>query len=453
MSNQQTLATSFFANKGQVDQFGYKIILRKRTNKSATETGFATYVRHFRLYESLFSKFMYVEGLIVDGGGMVQRLGIQPGDIMEIDIYKDPSDEKEIKISKEFIIEQLGGQDRSDGQKSTRYTFRAVSNIGYQGLKNKVKKVFAHKGSEIVKEIASTYLQVEPGSLQANNITDTFGEINYIASSVTPFEAIEHIAVQSIAKDNPNDTNFFFYETRDGVYFKSLEKIIQSANAFPYIFAVLKNRDDQTASKDYFRIKEFIHHNSIDQRKNVANGLLKNKTVVFNPISRTVDETIFNLKEEYKDIIQLGPHLLMDNEEIDNYVDEDNRFTDEEQSLFVRCSDESYDKPQDYISSARPVRQAQKLLMNQTVMTITLYGNPRIKPGDIIELDVNQAAGDSSQEKDFVLSGKFIVGSCVHSITDLNSYVTICDIFKDGYERSITDYRRDINSHFVKPRA
>ena len=180
---------------------------------------------------------------------------------------------------------------------------------------------------------------------------------------------------------------------------------------------------------------------------------MKNKTLTFNFISRRVDEQVFNLKEEYKDIIQLGPHLLMDEEEIDNYVGDDKRFTDEEQSVFIRCSDEAYDRTQDFIGSARSVRDAQKSLMNQTVMTVTLHGNPKIRPGDIIDVTINQASGQDRVEKDFVLSGRFLVGSCAHSVTDVQSYITICDLFKDGYERSIADYRRDINSHFVKPRA
>lgn len=449
--SENSLATSFFLHKGKVNQFGYKIIFKKRTNKSSTETGFATYVRHFRLYESLFSKFMYVEGLIVDGGGMVQRLGIQPGDIMEIDIYKDPSDPLDLKISKEFVIEQLGGEDRSEGQKSTRYTFRAVSKVGYEGLKNKVKKSFRKTSTDIVKSIAIDYLRVEPGKVKT--FTDTFGEVNYIAPSISPLEAIEHIASHSISKTNQNDTTFFFYETRDGVYFQSLENIVKTANAYPYIFSVNKNRDDQSVSNDYFRVQEFTHHNTVDQRKNVVNGLLKNKTVVFNPIERTVNETIFNLKEEFKDIIQLGPNLFMDEEEIDNYVGDEERFTDEEQSVFVRCSNESYDQPQDYISSARPVRQAQRFLMNQTVLTVTIHGNPRLKPGDIIDLNINQSSAEPRQEKDLILCGKFLVGSCVHSITDAEKYITICDLFKDGYERSVAEYRKDLNSHFVRPRA
>lgn len=447
--SQAGLALSFFSNKGQVNQFGYKVVLRKRTNKSSTEAGMATYIRHFRLYESIMTKFMYVEGLIVDGGGMIQRFGFQPGDLLEVQIYKDESDSEEIKITKEFVIEQLGGQRRDEGQKSTQYTFRAVSKVGFNGLRHKIKKAYANKASQVAKSIASEYLMVPPNELK--DFTETFGELNYIAPSVSPLEALQHVCLQSISQENPNHTSFFFYETRDGVYFRSLDKIIQSANGFQYILNADKNRSENAAN-DYFRIQELVHHESVDQREKLMQGGLKNKTITFNPISRTIDETIFNLKEEFKDIIKLGDHLLIDEEELDLYVGED-RVTDEEPSVFVRCSNESYDQPQDFISSARSVRTAQASLMNQTPITVTLLGNPRLKAGDIVELNIIQASGEEKGEKDFVLSGKFLVASCVHSVTDIENYVTICDLFKDSYERSITEYRRDLNSHFVKPRA
>lgn len=446
---QAGLALSFFSNKGQINQFGYKAILRKRTNKSSTEAGMATYIRHFRLYESILSKFMYIEGLLVDGGGMIQRLGIQPGDLLEIQIYKDESDSEELKITKEFVIEQLGGQRRDEGQKSTQYTFRAVSKVGFNGLRHKIKKAYANRASEIAKSIANEYLMVPPNELK--DFTTTFGELNYIVPSISPLDALQQISLHSISEENPNHTTFFFYETRDGVYYRSLDKIIQNANGYSYILNADKNRSENAAN-DYFRIQELVHHESVDQREKLLQGGLKNKTITFNPISRTINETIFNLKEEYKDIIKLGEHLLMDEEEIDHYVGEE-RVTDEEPGLFVRCSDESYDQPQDYISSARSVRTAQASLMNQTPVTVTLIGNPRLKAGDIIELNIIQASGEEKGEKDFILSGKFLVASCVHSVTDIENYVTICDLFKDSYERSITDYRKDINSHFVKPRA
>jgi len=447
------LTQSLVINDKKIDQFGYKVTFYKKTNKSATQVGFTTYVRYFRLYESLMSKFMYIEGIITDGGGMVQRLGIQPGDVLEIELYKDPSDSVEEKISKEFVIEQLGGQNRTDGQKASRYSFRAVSAIGYEGIKNKIKKSFKGKAKDIVLEIANTYLAAPPAMINTSNFTDTSGDIVYNAASLSPFETIENVCIQSVASDNPKDANFFFYETRDSLNFKSLKKIVSSANAFVYVLKVDKNRDDVSASNDYFRIQDITHHNSTDQRQKLKDGVLKNKTVSFNFISRKVEETTFDLKKDYKDILVMGDYLLMDDEEIDNFVGDTSRTTDEEPNIFVRCSQECYDQVVDNKIQSRPFAKAQRGLMNQTVVTIKIHGNPKLRPGDIIELKVPQASGHKKEERDFILSGKFLIGSAAHTVTDANNYVTVCDLFKDGYERNITDYRKDINSHLVRERV
>ena len=437
--------------KGEVDQFGYSIKLKKNTNKSSTELEFVSYVRHFRIYESLFSKFMYVEGLIVDGGGLIQRVGIQAGDILSIDLFKDPSDTADEKISKDFYIEHLGGEDRSDGEKAARYTFRAVSKTGFEAQKNKVKKAFFGPTTSIIQDIAVNYLKATPEDLDASNFTESSGSINYIASSVSPFEAIECLGKQSISKENPKEAGFAFYETRDGLFFKPLGPIVASGKNFPYIKAVDKNKSQEGPDKDYYRVNDLQHHISNDQRENLKKGALKNKTVSFNFISRKVDETVFDIREQSKEVLVMGPNLLIDEEELNNLIG-GNVQGDEDPNLYVRCNNQSYDQVEDFFAISRGPSQAQKILMNQTVVTIKVHGNPKLKPGDTIELDVNQPSAESRKQVDFVLSGKFLVGSVVNSVTDLEDYITICDLFKDGYERSITDYRTDINSHFVKPR-
>lgn len=456
MSRQQALVSSYIVKKGQIEQFGYKITLQKRTNNSATETGFTSYVRTFKMYESLFSKFMYVEGLIVDGGGIIQRLGVQPGDILRFEIFKDASDTIEDKISKDFVIEQLGGQLRNEGQKSSKYTFRAISNIGFKNLTNVVKKSYRGKPSEIVKSISTEFLKPAPNELLANNFTSTFGSLVYNVNNKPPFAAIEDISKHCIAEDDDKKGNFFFYEDRNGIYFRPLADIVQSANAFIYTFTPEKNRSQTSASNDYFRIQEFTHHESTDQRKKLLSGTLKNKTLTFDFVRRTIEETTFDIRSEPDKTLLLGKNLLMDEEEMSTFIGDinsDQRETNEEPNLFIRCSGVAYDNTNEYLGAIHGLAKAQKGLLNQTAISVVLLGNPKIKPGDIIDIKINQASGEPKEDSDFVLSGKFLVGSCAHSITDVEKYITICDVFKDGYERSIEDYRKDINSHFIKQRA
>jgi len=86
-------------------------------------------------------------------------------------------------------------------------------------------------------------------------------------------------------------------------------------------------------------------------------------------------------------------------------------------------------------------------MMNQTVLTAKIIGNPYIKPGDIIYIkEAATPQGDEQEEKDPLLSGQFLVGSARHIVMDAKEYTTILDLYKDGYEQDISTYRRDIKS-------
>jgi len=453
MTQQNIVAQPFVINNRQVDQFGYKALLIKNTNNSKAQFNFTTYLQRFSLFEGMFSKFMYVEGQIFDGAGFVKTVGLQAGDIVRIDLFKEPEDSLDDIISNDFYIESVGSATRLVSGKGEIFTFRAVSKIGFMGLKSKVKRSFSGKASEIIQQICDKFFDLEPGKVSANNIEETFGVLNISASSLPPFSIIERVNSQAISTANrAGDNNFFFYETREGVIYKSLRKIVQDANTFNYIIPADKNRSQESKDKDYFRILEFEVKTTNNQRQKVEEGALENQTLTFFFISRKVEKNTFKLKDNYKDILLMGDNLAFDIDEIDNLVGDDQRTTDEEQNVFARCSNKSYDQQEDFISIKRGPTQAQYELMNQTVISCRVLGNPKIKPGDIIELKNAQSDPSDLEQRDPFLNGKFLVGSAMHVVLDAGTYETIIDLFKDGYEFDISNFRKDTNSILIQPK-
>jgi len=453
MTQQNIVAQPFVINNRQVDQFGYKALLIKNTNNSKAQFNFTTYLQRFSLFEGMFSKFMYVEGQIFDGAGFVKTVGLQAGDIVRIDLFKEPEDSLDDIISNDFYIESVGSATRLVSGKGEIFTFRAVSKIGFMGLKSKVKRSFSGKASEIIQQICDKFFDLEPGKVSANNIEETFGVLNISASSLPPFSIIERVNSQAISTANrAGDNNFFFYETREGVIYKSLRKIVQDANTFNYIIPADKNRSQESKDKDYFRILEFEVKTTNNQRQKVEEGALENQTLTFDFISRKVEKNTFKLKDNYKDILLMGDNLAFDIDEIDNLVGDDQRTTDEEQNVFARCSNKSYDQQEDFISIKRGPTQAQYELMNQTVISCRVLGNPKIKPGDIIELKAAQSDPSDLEQRDPFLNGKFLVGSAMHVVLDAGTYETIIDLFKDGYEFDISNFRKDTNSILIQPK-
>jgi len=453
MTAQDVVGQPFIINNKQVDQFGYKALLIKNTNNSKAQFNFTTYLQRFSLFEGMFSKFMYVEGQIFDGATFVKTVGLQAGDIIKIDLFKQPEDSLDDIISGEFYIESVSGSTKLVSGKGEIFTFRAVSKIGFMALKSKIKRSFNGKASEIIQQICDKFFDLEPGKVSANNIEETFGVLNISASSLQPFDVIERINSQAVSPANKaGDNNFFFYETRQGVVYKSLRKIVQDANTFNYIIPADKNRSEESKDQDYFRILEFEVKTTDNESQKVEEGVLENQTLTFDFISRKIEKKTFKLKDNFKDILLMGENLKFDMDEIDNLVGDEQRTTDEEQNVFPRCSSKSYDQQEDFISLKRGPSQAQYQLMNQTVISCRVLGNPKIKPGDIIELKAAQANPSDIEQRDPFLNGKFLVGSVKHVVLDAGTYETVVDLFKDGYELDISNFRRDTNSNLIKQR-
>ena len=453
MTAQDVVGQPFIINNKQVDQFGYKALLIKNTNNSKAQFNFTTYLQRFSLFEGMFSKFMYVEGQIFDGATFVKTVGLQAGDIIKIDLFKQPEDSLDDIISGEFYIESVSGSTKLVSGKGEIFTFRAVSKIGFMALKSKIKRSFNGKASEIIQQICDKFFDLEPGKVSANNIEETFGVLNISASSLHPFDVIERINSQAVSPANKaGDNNFFFYETRQGVVYKSLRKIVQDANTFNYIIPADKNRSEESKDQDYFRILELEVKTTDNESQKVEEGVLENQTLTFDFISRKIEKKTFKLKDNFKDILLMGENLKFDMDEIDNLVGDEQRTTDEEQNVFPRCSSKSYDQQEDFISLKRGPSQAQYQLMNQTVISCRVLGNPKIKPGDIIELKAAQANPSDIEQRDPFLNGKFLVGSVKHVVLDAGTYETVVDLFKDGYELDISNFRRDTHSNLIKQR-
>lgn len=459
------LTPSFIINNGLLDQFGYKVTLIKATNKSQAELGVTNYFRQFAIYESLFSKFMYVEGNIYDGGGIAQKIGFQAGDILRFTLFKDESDTKTEMIIKDFYIESIGGQKRNPNQKGASYTFLAVSKCGKEASSTTIKRSYNKKGKDIIMDICTQVLQLTPEEMSFNtfsntsgltptaNFEDTYGDISLIMPSVPPFEAIEFVLQQCISNtDKIAGNNFFFYETRDGVILRALKTIVASGKTHEYRMPVDKNRSKDGPDQDYLSTQSVHHAKSNNQRENLNQGILENQTLSFDFISRSITKQSFNLKEDHKGILLMGEYLLLDSDEIENYTGSQ-RVTDEQQSLFVRCSNKSYDKAEDYYELAGGTTRAQIQLLNQTQITIKILGNPKIKPGDTINLKVAQPDNELLEDRDPILGGKYLVASCKHVVSDAIDYITLVDLFKDGYERDVGAYRKDTHSHFIKEKV
>ena len=449
-------------NIGTITEFNWSVVLKKET--TAPGKGINTLIKSITLYSSLDDMCMSVEFSLVDSLNLVDDNYLQVGSIIEIDIYKSSDDPVEKKISKlRFYITNIDGQIQSKTQRQkgydvAAYTFAAISNEW--PLLEKIKE---NTPSEMIKNIAQRrFTKGEPKRLGLEENGDWIKTSNTIKNGiifhqVKPFDAISQLLKKSVSTEYA-DSAFFFYEDYQGFKFKSLRLMASDTNkakAWKYTFYPERNNTDDadnSVSKDFFRVLYLAQYNHTDYFNLIRSGLLRSELVFINLLTKeTKTEKVFNSAdaEEKKRLVN-EVYLLGNNSPVDtsprvfgenvpiNGKDLDYDYTP---ASYIAISESAWERD-DYIQEKYINARIQKQLLQQTKVTIEVYGNPAIKPGDILNLDIparSSADGDLETRRQ---SGDFIVWAVKHTIKN-NIFQTIIDLCKDSYEKDVTSPPND----------
>ena len=121
--------------------------------------------------------------------------------------------------------------------------------------------------------------------------------------------------------------------------------------------------------------------------------------------------------------------------------------SEQRNSSYIRSSKEGYSSiaPNIDIETYVPYRTAQLALINNTKIECTVFGQPGIKVGDIVNLNLPSQQNDNKSSSvilDKYYSGKYIV-TAVRHIYALEEYQTMIEIAK---ESSQTQYQSVVNN-------
>jgi hypothetical protein len=309
----------------------------------------------------------------------------------------------------------------------------------------------------MIKEIAQRrFTKAEPKRLGLEENGDWIKTSNTIKNGiifhqVKPFAAISQLVKKSVSTEYA-DSAFFFYEDYQGFKFKSLRLMASDTNkekAWKYTFYPERNNTDDadnSVSKDFFRVLYLAQYNHTDYFNLIRSGLLRSELVFINLLTKeTKTETVFNSAdaEEKKRLVN-EVYLLGNNSPVDtsprvfgenvpiNGKDLDYDYTP---ASYIAISESAWERD-DYIQEKYINARIQKQLLQQTKITIEVYGNPAIKPGDILNLDVPAKSAYEDDEDSKRQSGDFIVGAVKHNVKG-TIFQTYVDLYKDAYEKDV----------------
>ena len=386
---------------------------------------------NFSYYESIFSPIVTASLTYVDSGDLVKSnksIDVQErsGTLLEALPIQGKGKEK---IS--FKIENASGEldftstpmyvsnpipiFQDDLRESVNLNLISQYSIANENI-NLYKKYY-NTISSSVEQILKDELKIPVGKLK---ISQTSNSDSINGSGQRPFDVVINAASKSLSSSG--GPGFFFWETKEGFHFKSIDDIVSSPSVQTYNYhnIATSSLDDPNTN---FRI---LNNPSYKNNSNISNdlrvGLYRTKNVYF-------DFSTFEYKQEFINLSERGFKNLGNNIDYSKTFNESESFT--RTNFFVLDSgltnpgittgiinNEKYYFPQSMMRY--------NLLMSQ-VLDITVPCNLKLKAGDVITCEFKKRSTSdlSSGSIGQLQSGRYIITHLCHNFTPKRSFSSL----------------------------
>jgi hypothetical protein len=396
----------------------------------------------FSYYETILSNYATATFEVMDSGSSINKDGklvsimeglpIRGGEEIRFDIV----DGADNPLKMEMYLSKLRNLDETTT--TDRLTVDCVTKECFSNEMTRVVKRYEGKISETVTTILRETLQAD---FKPENIEETSNQYVFIGNDRKPFYICTWLGTKSIPTENYGKTGgFFFYQTQDGMNFKSVDNLLDQEPKKKYIYnesgTIPPGYDDKVLNYDMNR--------TVDVQANMMLGAYKNRTIFFDPYQFKYEMKEYDITQQ-KDVKHAGSPDDFD------FVNPD--FTETPTRLMSAVLDvgtlpvgadgkaqlsrwasnksETNDKVME-----RMVQSVMRYNQLHSVITsITIAADFSLRAGDIISLDLPRVAGDT-KEVDDKTSGKYLISSLCHYVTP-NRCFTQLGLIRDSYGRKI----------------
>ena len=412
----------------------YELLTIDKDGKEVNIQGKTT---SFSYYESVLSPNITASLTFIDTGGSIaydsnydkqERLGsiynalpITSGEKVKFKIRNSNSGVLDFERNP-LIINSASNLSQTSQQNAILVNLISESSITNQN--SVVYKKYSGNIGNTVGNIIKEYFDVEQNKVK---IDDTSNEYSFIGNSQSPFELIMWLASKSVPSEG--NAGFFFYETRTGFNFRSIDSLISQQPVATYYRtdAFAANVDNE--SNDFKILSFFIKKNQ-NFLNSLKTGVLNSRNIYFNPRTFKEDEKPFEFTELVK---SLGKD-----------VEEPNVETDINKGKFTRTHFDvldigTYSPKIDGPDNNDPTQwQAQStmrynILFSQ-VVNMQVPCNLNLRAGDTINCNFEIVTQDSKDQgsDDPVQSGKYLIIDLCHYFNPTKS-MTSMTLVRDSY--------------------
>lgn len=386
---------------------------------------------NFSYYESIFSPIVTASLTYVDTGDLVRSnksVDVQErtGTLLEALPIQGRGKEK---IS--FKIENASGElDFTSApmlvsdpipvfQDDTRESVRLNLLSKYSTINENINlyKKYYNTISSSVQKILTEELKIPTEKLK---IDATSNSSSISGSGQRPFDVIINAATKSLSSSG--GPGFFFWETREGFHFKSIDDMISSESVQTYNYHNVATSSLDDPNTNYRILNEPSYKNNSNLLNDLRVGLYRSKNVSF-------DFSTFEYKQEFLNLSKSGFKTLGNYADYSNTFDESESFT--RTNFFILDSGLTNPGITTFIDNNERFYLPQSLsrynLLMSQVLDITVPCNLKLKAGDVITCEFKKrSTGDlSSGSIGQLQSGRYIITHLCHNFTPKRSFSSL----------------------------
>ena len=408
-------------------------------------------VVNFSYFEDVFSPMVTATALIASTGNVMDDedgnkvslyngLPLRGGEKVSVKIPGNSSTNIDLeftdKTENQFFVASISNV--IIDAESESFTLNLVSREAITNETSRVGKKFPSSEpiSDSVKEIIEKYLV----SKKALDVDKTMNPYGFFGNMKKPFTILTWLASKSVPGNSSGQSasaGYFFYETKDGFNFKSIDTLI-TKNPFPekYIYSpgVVDNEDP----KRDFKILQY----SVTRNQNLINNLERGAyctyRMYFNPVTfefTNVQQGLFKVSESAEKMENLGEDFKVDLPE--SIGDVPSRFMTGvlDFGITERKDKNSRKKnadPMEYKSQA--MMRYNTIFTNNCTITIPL--NTNLVAGGIIDLVFAKISTENEKVVDQKQSGLYMIKELVHFYENQGSFTKL-KLIKDTFGKRV----------------
>ena len=404
-----------------------RIELQKKGKKPVELKGGVVSVDY---YESLYSPTVTANVMYVDAGGNLEDDKNKLTSVKEAlpitgleDLFFNISNETgELKFVKKdaFKVSKAPVMTRESNRQAV-----LLSVVSPQLKQNNDDPIFdKYKGkiSDTVKKILKEKLKIRNDKL---DIEPTKNGYNFLGKGRGGLDLVLDLCKRSVPVKG--DAGFFFYQTKSGFKFKSINELVSQKPEFTLVyFGALKQDNTQDGGNDNKIMMPPRFEKDQDVIKSLKGGVYRSRNIFFDPRTFCYEEVTYDIsKEGVKKTLGGAPPFADD---VKSFTKTFHHILDVG-SLDSNPSTEINNDPREWQASS----VMRYNLLHSQVVHIQIPCNLKLEAGNVIKMEIESTSANKEEgAKDEQQSGNYLILNLCHHFTDRRS-ITSLTLVRDTY--------------------